>query len=397
MRNFTRIDRVLTAQMDDRRIMQKRMRRGGKAALALLCAATALQVIVPASTASAALRKKPTKSKTTKSKTGNAKVSTPLAAPVAARPDLSLKPATQGTESFTLTLGETYWERAEKPSLQIAWSSYGPKLDGINIVAVSSLGDAPVTLRAAAGNAITIAGLNPYANITIQATPLWQGFGNGVVTTLVVPAGATGPHPKNAHPEALKGVKLTGERPNPCVPIHWKYNAARQGFDALPAVSEAMRSLGAATGIEVIYDGLSDDYDNSGPTYNLGTVDQEHPRTYLLVQWEDPNRPVKNDPDTPEKIVLGVGSAGFRRGRPGLPEDFADGASVTLRKSASLNDPTIFRTTILHELGHAVGLDHVDDATSIMYPITNGVTDWSASDRASLAALGRPGAEVCYA
>ena len=46
------------------------------------------------------------------------------------------------------------------------------------------------------------------------------------------------------------------------------------------------------------------------------------------------------------------------------------------------------RAIIMHELGHVVGLDHVDDPDQLMFPRTTGRLDWGAGDRRGLAAMG---------
>ena len=48
------------------------------------------------------------------------------------------------------------------------------------------------------------------------------------------------------------------------------------------------------------------------------------------------------------------------------------------------------RAIVLHELGHLVGLTHVDDPDQLMYPEARGeVADFAAGDLTGLAALGR--------
>ncbi|WP_413627949.1 M57 family metalloprotease [Fructilactobacillus vespulae] len=41
----------------------------------------------------------------------------------------------------------------------------------------------------------------------------------------------------------------------------------------------------------------------------------------------------------------------------------------------------------IHELGHALGLDHSQDSTSVMYPVNQGVTQLSDGDLAALQAI----------
>jgi predicted Zn-dependent protease len=45
-------------------------------------------------------------------------------------------------------------------------------------------------------------------------------------------------------------------------------------------------------------------------------------------------------------------------------------------------------SVVLHELGHVVGLDHVDDRTQLMAPEGGPVRDYQDGDRSGLALLG---------
>ena len=46
------------------------------------------------------------------------------------------------------------------------------------------------------------------------------------------------------------------------------------------------------------------------------------------------------------------------------------------------------RAVVMHELGHVLGLDHVDDRDQLMYDENVGQTELGPGDRAGLAALG---------
>ena len=64
--------------------------------------------------------------------------------------------------------------------------------------------------------------------------------------------------------------------------------------------------------------------------------------------------------------------------------DAPDLARIMLRPDG----PAYVRAVILHELGHVVGLDHVDDPTQLMHAENSGLTGFAAGDLAGLALLG---------
>jgi hypothetical protein len=174
---------------------------------------------------------------------------------------------------------------------------------------------------------------------------------------------------------------------NPCAPIHYVVNPDMAPTGSVEDVHEAVRRVSAATGIPFVYDGLTDEQprrarDASIPgRYGEGWAP-------VLVAWVDP---------TTSDIPFD------RRGKPAAAvarpfvaprgeRQFVSGwIAMNLRDT---NPPGFGRPgdqgpTLLHEWGHILGLDHVEELGQLMERAGGRMTDLGPGDREGLRRLGR--------
>jgi hypothetical protein len=156
-------------------------------------------------------------------------------------------------------------------------------------------------------------------------------------------------------------------------------------------VRDAVARISEVTGLQFVYNGPSDEVPSTErPLYQP----ERYGRRWapILIAWE-------TEEQNPELEGDVVGAAGS------VPASLGDGPKVFLTGSMSLDAPrlgellrgrngrAVVRSIVLHELGHVMGLAHVDDDQQLMYPETRGeVTEFAAGDLTGLAALG---AGVC--
>ena len=174
---------------------------------------------------------------------------------------------------------------------------------------------------------------------------------------------------------------------DPCRPVHYviRPDFAPAGTEGI--VQEAVAEVAAATGLTFVFD---------GPTTEAPSPesrDSYQPELYgkrwapVLITWTSP----AEVPDLAGPTA-GLGGSEVAQ-RPDKP-------IVLVAGQVMLDAPAMteilgypggrdhVRAIVIHELGHVLGLDHVDDPNQLMYEETRELTTLADGDLAGLAKLG---------
>ncbi|WP_051441668.1 matrixin family metalloprotease [Arthrobacter sp. H14] len=175
---------------------------------------------------------------------------------------------------------------------------------------------------------------------------------------------------------------------DPCRPLHYVIRDENMPDDGERMITEAIASVSAATGLQFVYDGLTEE----DPLERRDLVQEDlygDRWAPMLIAWVTPE-------EEPEVAggTIGLGGSSFVSSS-GSPTAYVSGAMML--DAPQIEDLAGFpggyeqaRAIVMHELGHVVGLDHVNDPSQLMYAESNlEVTSFGAGDLTGLAKLGQ--------
>lgn len=159
---------------------------------------------------------------------------------------------------------------------------------------------------------------------------------------------------------------------NPCQPIRYLVNDARATPAQRQVLDDVVSAVRNATGLDLQFVGKT--------PYGLDTSVPPN-AVYANAVW------AFSDKNASPSYINDGGSVGY--GGPSWSGDtIVEGGAIF---DASITDLKLLREVILHELGHAMGLGHVNDTTQVMNPSVTGntfLTNYSNGDREGLWLLG---------
>lgn len=217
--------------------------------------------------------------------------------------------------------------------------------------------------------ALDAAGLYTFRAIRAGDAAGEQGLGEARINVVTTGKGSA------ASWTPLRGGKARPARWNPCEPITYFVNPRQMPASGLADLREALRRISLASGLTFRYGGR----ENAIPTRQYRVS-----RRGILVAWASPAQTQGLLPG--EAVAAAASVVRGRQVRAGVvvvntdyvPEPgFGAGSPLGL--------------VLMHELGHVIGLDHVNDGWSLMHPTADlPAAVWGAGDLAGLRALGRP-------
>ncbi len=178
---------------------------------------------------------------------------------------------------------------------------------------------------------------------------------------------------------------------DPCRPIHYVVNPAYTPAGGAEAIVEAVNTVSQASGLKFVYDGTTAERPSDDRSkYQEGKYgDRWAP---VLISWSSPFETADLADD-----VVGIGGGNEYQGpvskTPILVSGFVTLDALQFVSEAPVLPARAMSHVIEHELGHVVGLDHVQDPNALM----TASSDLSSGPQAGdLRGFAQAGAGTCH-
>lgn len=175
-------------------------------------------------------------------------------------------------------------------------------------------------------------------------------------------------------------------RYDPCRPLRWTVNPAAMPDGAEQLVRQAVQSVQDATGLAFEYVGYTDE----AVAFDRPLFQERYGPGFVPILIGFSTADVVSELSG---SVTGLGGSSAVYGAYGDQRFLRSGVVImdtedlqALRERQGGDEIT--RAVIAHELGHVVGLAHVDDETELMHDSNVSTVDWGPGDRAGLAIAG---------
>jgi hypothetical protein len=247
--------------------------------------------------------------------------------------------------------------------------------------------------RPAAALAAAVAGL--LVALLWGVARAWSGAGDGLppppADLATRPLGTPTIVPDSGGSVAFLQTQAGSTQPvayDPCRPIHVVVRSRGESAAADALVESALAEVSRVTGLRVLVDGGTDE----PPSARRPVADRARYGdrfSPVLVAWSD----AQEYPALAGPVIARGGSSSVTTDGPGTTryvtgEVVLDTPEITSLLAQPYGADRV-RGVVLHELGHLVGLDHVEDPGELMYPkaYADRVT-FGPGDLRGLAALG---------